>query len=255
MNSYPVSAIILALLTVSACQLTSVNPSSGDDRFCTKSLYQGTALQAAIPDEIQFRTVHRAIEGTIFSDCLLVELVTPSSIQLIGVDSDSSTSGRAHVLVDGEPLLKAMVGDNELVQLRIEAGPGRHIVLLEIGGRPIEWEVFVHQSIAGDPERNQILEVPPKPGPEHPFDPAPEPELEPETVLDPEPEPETGSDAAPDPQSTPTPAPSSEPDRLLEVITVGDGDRVLIDLNSTPMTILEMKTNADGTREMVESNR
>lgn len=255
MNPYPLGAVILALLTVSACKLTSVNPSREDARFCTKRLYQGPAAQAGIPDEIEFRTVHRAVGGAIFSDCLFVELVTPSSIQIVGVDGASSTSGRAHVLVDGEPLLKAMIGDSELVQLKVDARPGRNVVLLEIDGRPVEWEVFVRQSIAGGPGRNQVLEVPTQPGPEHSFDPAPEPE--PETVLDPEPtpQPETGSDAAPDPQPTPIPAPSYETNRLLEVITVGDGDRVLIDLNSTPMTILEMKTNADGTREMVEAER
>lgn len=253
MHSYPSSAVILALLTVSACQLTSVNPYSEDARFCTKSLYQGTALHVVIPDEIQFRAVHSAVQSAIFSDCLFVKLVAPSSIQIVGVDGASSTSGRAQILVDGKPFLKAMVGDNELVQLKIDAGPGRNVVLLEIDGRPIEWEVFVHQAIAGDPTRNRVLEVPPKPGSKYSLDLAPE--SQPEPVLDFEPQPETGLDAVPDPQPTPTRAPSYEPDRLLEVITVGDGGRVLIDLNSTPMTILEMKTNADGTREMVESNR
>lgn len=219
--------------------------------------HHGAPRQASSVDHIQFSNVHRATDGPVFSDCILVQLVTPSLIKIIGIDDTAGALGRAYVLVDGEPFLSAVIGNAELIQLKVDAHPGRNVVRFEVDGTPMEWDVYVSQSAGRDAETRTVSQNPTQSLPELPFGPMPEPAPKPELV--PKPEPDQGPQQEPAPTPSPQPSPVSTPDRetnrMLEVIDTGNGDRILIDLNSSPMTILEMKTTADGEREMVPSTR
>ena len=251
MKPYRFGAVVFVFLGLAGCQSSLDYAANETSRFCTTSAHHGEPKQASSVDDIQFSNVHRATGGPVFSDCILVKLTTPSLIQIIAIDGSDRAPGRAYVLVDGEPVSSAEIGDAELVQLIVDARPGHNVVRFEIDGRPMEWDVYVTQSAGSDAETRTVSRNPPEPLPELPFSPVPEPAPTPEHDQGPQKEPEL----IPSPQPSPVPTPSRETDRVLEVITIGNGDRILINLNSDPMTILEMTTTADGEREMVPSTR
>ena len=251
MKPYRSCAFIFVFLAMSSCQSSLDYAVNGTSRFCTTRTHHGVPKQAKSVDDIQFSNVHRPTGGRVFSDCILLKLMTPSLIQVIAIDGSDSAPGRAYVLVDGDPFSSAEIGDAELVQLTVDARPGHNVVRFEIDGRPMEWNVYVTQSSGSDAETRTVSRNPPEPLPEPPFSPVSEPAPTPEPDQDPQKEPEL----TPSPQPNPVPTPSRETNRVLEVITIGNGDGILINLNSDPMTILEMTTTADGEREMVPSTR
>jgi hypothetical protein len=244
-------AVIFVFLGLAGCKSSLDCAAYETSRFCTTRAHQGAPKQAGSVDDIQFSNVRRATGGPVFSDCILVTLMTPSLIRIIAIDGSDSASSRAYVLVDGKPFSSAAIGDAELVQLIVDARPGHNVVRFEIDGSPMEWNVYVTQSAGSEAETRTVSRNPPEPLPEPPFSPVPEPAPTPEHDQGPQKEPEL----IPSPQPSPVPKPSRETDRVLEVITIGNGDRILINLNSDPMTILEMTTTADGEREMVPSTR
>ena len=141
LKPYRFGAVIFVFLGLAGCQSSLDYAANETSRFCTTRAHHGAPKQASSVDDIQFSNVHRATGGPVFSDCILVKLTTPSLIQIIAIDGSDSAPGRAYVLVDGEPVSSAEIGDAELVQLIVDARPGHNVVRFEIDGRPMEWDV------------------------------------------------------------------------------------------------------------------
>ncbi len=254
----------LVFFALSACHSPSISKLNQNERssFCTMRFHQSSLAQATTIDEIKFPSVYRAMHGTVASSCLVVRLVEPTLIKISDINVKDSATKRAKFLVNGKPFLIAEIGNAELIQLEVDARPGRNVVLFEVDGTLEEWVVNVTQPKEMGPETPPVFENIPIQKVEDYFDRDPEAPEEafeeesegretPDSDLDPQQKP----DIAPSPEPTPVPVVSRPPPRNLEVIIAGNGDRVLIDLNSTPMTIMEMITTDDDEREMILSTR
>ena len=238
------------ILVLPACQSLQENNQLEYAKFCSSRFSLDYPMKVTTLDKIEFPHIYQTIGGNVLSKCLMVELDTPVSIEIISVNEVNARENGAQFLVDGRKSSIAKIGSGEILQLKVDATPGQNIVIFRVGGRVVEWKVYVAQSTN---DRNEIVEIDKS-----------SPTYEREEPLGTEPKfdktdsnstPPKETDSAQNPLQEDPVEHSREPTRTLTVITVGNGDRILINPNSSPMTILEMRTTNNGEHQLVQSTR